>query len=71
MALNSESLNNLSFFKWMDNRSVHLFSNFHGTESSEVRRKQRDGSQLDVKVPNIVKDYNSFMGGVDKADMLK
>lgn len=38
----------VSFFKWMDNRIVTMASNFHGTESTIVKRKQRDGKSFDV-----------------------
>jgi hypothetical protein len=61
----------ISYFKWRDNRCVHLLSNFHGNESCTLRRKEKDGSEKDVPAPKIVKDYNGFMGGVDKADMLR
>lgn len=61
----------ITFFKWYDNRVVHLASNFHGTESTIVNRKQKDGTKLDVACPAIVKNYNRFMGGVDFADRLR
>ena len=58
------------FYKWKDNKVVHFVSNFHGTETTTIRRTQKDGSRKDVTCPKIVKDYNQDMGGVDKADML-
>ena len=36
----------LSLFKWSDNRAVYLLSNFHGTESAKVNRRQKDGSRI-------------------------
>ena len=58
------------FYKWKDNISVFLVSNFHGTEASAVSRTQKDGSKKQFLCPAAVKEYNENMGGVDKADML-
>lgn len=60
----------LSVYKWKDNKTVHLISNFHGTERVTINRTQKDGSKLEIGCPKAVKDYNKYMGGVDKADML-
>lgn len=60
----------LAFFGWKDNRLVYVLSNFHGTEKCTVLRTQKDGSRVEVSCPMAIKDYNSNMGGVDKADML-
>ena len=57
------------FYKWKDNISVFLVSNFHGTEASAVSRTQKDGSKKQFLCPAAVKEYNENMG-VDKADML-
>ena len=64
------SAQEIVYFKWMDNKPVHIISNFHDTEQTLILRRQRDGSQLEFPCPTAVKDYNSYMGGVDKADML-
>ena len=61
----------ISYFKWKDNRCVHLLSNFHGNETCSLSRREKDGSEKDVRAPKIVQDYNKSMGGVDKADMLR
>ncbi|XP_067141824.1 piggyBac transposable element-derived protein 3-like [Centruroides vittatus] len=61
----------IAYFKWKDNRSVHLLSNYHGTEVVNVKRTQKDGTKLDVPAPLAIKDYNTHMEGVDKADMLR
>jgi len=61
----------LSYYKWKDNKAVHLLSNFHGTKMATVTRTNKDGSKCDIMCPETVKDYNESMGGVDKADMLK
>ena len=60
----------LMFYKWKDNKSVNVLSNFHGPESSNVLRTQKDGTRKEFGCPVAVKDYNTYMGGADNADML-
>ena len=64
------SAQEIVYFKWMDNKPVHINSNFYDTEQTMILWRQRDGSRLEFACPPTVKDYNSYMGGVDKADML-
>lgn len=64
------SKDGLVLFKWEDNKSVFVLSNFHGTKISSVQRTQKDGSKAVFPCPDAVVDYNKHMGGVDKADML-
>ncbi|KAJ8928102.1 hypothetical protein NQ314_019363 [Rhamnusium bicolor] len=61
----------VTYCKWHDNRVVHLISNYHGTKSTTVKRMQKDGSRKDIACPEIVPDYNRYMGGVDRADRLR
>jgi hypothetical protein len=61
----------IAYFKWRDNRCVYLLSNYHGTETVNIKRTQKDGTRIDVQAPTVVRDYNSHMGGVNKADMLR
>lgn len=56
-------------FKWTDSKSVFLASNYHGAEVTKVKRVvKKDGTKSDVSCPQIVKDYNNGMGGVDLAE---
>ena len=62
----------LMVMKWLDNKPVHVTSN-HGTAEISSKVKCWDGrskSHVLVDCPDIVKKYNSAMGGVDLADML-
>ena len=59
------SASEIMYFKWMGNKPVHIISNFHDTEQTMILMRQRDGLQFPC--PTDVKDYNSYMGGVDKA----
>lgn len=61
----------ITFFKWKDNKVVTLASNFHGTESVQIKRKLHDGTITYIPGPDIVDDYNKFMGGVDYHDQLR
>ena len=58
--------------KWFDNKSVHLLSSFlqaHPVDLVE-RFDKKQNKTVEVPRPNIVKQYNKCMGGVDLADML-
>jgi len=59
----------ISFFKWKVNRPVHFLSDYPGMTT--VKCIQKDGAKISVPVASVVKDCNSHMGGVDKADMLR
>lgn len=48
----------ISFFKWNDNKCI----NFHGTEKTEVKRTQKDGSRKCVPCPIVVKRLQSIYG---------
>ena len=56
--------------KWLDNKGVHLLSNFAGSQpQSTASRYNRKTKTYDTIVcPNIVKVYNKFMGGIDSFD---
>lgn len=61
----------ISVFKWKDTKTVHFASNYHGSEVTTVLRKNKTGEKNNVTCPQVVKDYNRFMGGVDHADQLR
>ena len=58
--------------KWADNKIVELTSNYIGIHPLETvnRWSKKDGERIDVPCPQVVKQYNKAMGGVDLADML-
>lgn len=55
----------VSFLKWTDTKPVH------GSETTTVNRKKKDGSSVAVKCPISLSDYNKHMGGVVHADRLR
>ncbi|XP_060875876.1 piggyBac transposable element-derived protein 3-like [Metopolophium dirhodum] len=61
----------ISVFKWKDTKTVHFASNYHGSEVTTVLRKNKTAEKNNVTCPQVVKDYNRFMGGVDHADQLR
>jgi len=58
--------------RWVDNKAVHLASNHVGIgNTEEVQRWQKtQKSYANITCPEIVKDYNTSMGGVDLTDQL-
>lgn len=58
--------------KWFDNKAVSLASNYVGKgEEDTVRRWSSERSKyIDIKRPQIVRDYNKSMGGVDTLDQM-
>ena len=55
--------NAVYFTKWMDNKSVHMLSNFLATlPAQDLQRKKKKCSGKDVvKCPFVVKQYNKHM----------
>lgn len=56
--------------KWLDNKPVTLISSICSgvNEITVVRRRKGEASQMQVKCPEMIQDYNSYMGGVDLMD---
>ena len=63
---------NLMGLKWMDKRQVSMISTIHDDTIIDKRRRTRQatGGVETIKKPKVVDEYNSHMGGVDKADQL-
>lgn len=67
------SFNGISYVKWMDNKGVHLLTNFIPPMEKDTvkRRKAGSGQKIDVPCPLSVIKYNKNMGGVDLMDQRK
>ncbi|KRZ11487.1 PiggyBac transposable element-derived protein 2 [Trichinella zimbabwensis] len=59
--------NKLCVVKWFDNREVILASTYMCVDPVKPLRRwnKRQRQFIDVPCPQIVKEYNQFMGGVD------
>lgn len=64
--------NRLAAVRWNDNKVVTLISSYVGVDPVEkIKRYSKEAKmKIDVDCPQIVKEYNRHMGGVDLADML-
>uniref|UniRef100_H3GNY3 PiggyBac transposable element-derived protein domain-containing protein n=1 Tax=Phytophthora ramorum TaxID=164328 RepID=H3GNY3_PHYRM len=63
----------MRLLRWWDTRAVHMLSTGGSVESDRiVRREKLTGEQqTQVACPRVVKDYQTFMGGVDVHDQLR
>ena len=67
-----ETTNNIIAIKWFDNKAVHVISTYAGINPLDTCRWW-DGKAkcyITIERPFAIKEYNSFMGGVDLSDML-
>lgn len=64
--------NNISIVKWKDNKGVLMISTAFGAEPrTQVSRWEKKRKQyIQVSCPAIVKNYNTYMGGVDVCDQM-
>lgn len=67
------SFEGISFVKWMDNKAVHLLTNYLSPIPTQTVKRRQVGSaqSLNVTCPDIVCKYNKNMGGVDLMDQRK
>ena len=65
---NSETVN----VKWYDNRVVNMLSTFAKIHplTTVLRFHSKNKKKIEIQCPDIVKQYNRSMGGVDLADQL-
>ncbi|KAK2702173.1 hypothetical protein QYM36_019216 [Artemia franciscana] len=65
----SRHCGSIGVYKWRDSKTVRFASNYHGTEVASVKRTNYDGSTLVITAPQVAKDYNDHMGGLDLLDL--
>lgn len=68
----SDNKKNIALIQWMDSKPVLLTSTFVSADPVEkiLRWSKADRAKVEVDCPQIVKEYNRHMGGVDLSDML-
>ena len=61
--------NNMNYVQWMDTKAVHVVSTaFDPVVTSDISRRQKDGTLTTVVCPSPVVQYTRRMGGVDRFD---
>jgi hypothetical protein len=55
---------------WIDNRPVHFISTADSTKITTVSRRVGK-EKMEVNAPLAIKNYNKFMGGIDRHDRLR
>ena len=62
----------LHVVKWHDNKAVTVASTFGGVGASSTKKRwdAKSKDHVDVSYPDMIRDSNQSMGGVDLSDML-
>ena len=62
----------MNVVKWIDNKPVHVITSKNPCSelTTVLRRKKGQADKVTVKCPGVVKDYNTYMGGVDIHDQM-
>ena len=63
---------NITVLRWLDNGIVQLTSTFMGPELDDLVKRWdgKEKTMIEVQCPEIINQYNKYMGGVDLCDML-
>jgi len=63
----------IAAYAWRDKKTIFFLSSADDPtlDNLEVRRKQKDGTQILVASPSVVQNYNIKMNGVDKSDQTR
>lgn len=64
--------NAMNAVKWIDNKAVCIITtkNDCQVEETVLRRKKGQKEKVTYACPSVIKDYNQYMGGVDKHDRM-
>ena len=65
-----ESNTNIICLRWLDTKAVTLMSNYSGVDPLDTARRWDKSKRYYTQVdrPCIIKEYNTYMGGVDMMD---
>ena len=61
--------------RWTDNRYIYFVTTLHRAEMAAddpvtLKRRQADGTRIDVECPPLLPDCQAFMRGVDRSDQM-
>jgi hypothetical protein len=59
----------LECYKYLDSKPVYMLSTKHGSSLSTTPRRNPITNEIICK-PNVVTNYNKYMGGVDRSDQM-
>jgi hypothetical protein len=59
----------LECYKYLDSKHVYMLSTKHGSSLSTTSRRNRITNEI-IRKPNVVTNYNKYMGGVDRSDQM-
>jgi hypothetical protein len=66
---------NIVFISWKDKKEVKLISSVHSASdvsvcNRQIREHGKSWEKVQIPQPQAIKDYNTYMGGVDLSDQL-
>uniref|UniRef100_A0A2C9K812 PiggyBac transposable element-derived protein domain-containing protein n=1 Tax=Biomphalaria glabrata TaxID=6526 RepID=A0A2C9K812_BIOGL len=61
---------NITCLVWMDQRPIHFISSYHNPthKGGTLKRRNKDGTTVDVPTPQLCIDYTKYMSGCDVND---
>ncbi|OWZ18775.1 hypothetical protein PHMEG_0007076 [Phytophthora megakarya] len=62
---------NMKMIHLWDNRPVHMLCTGGSIELDRVVRREKSGEKVEVACPKVLKNYQTYMGGVDVHDQLR
>lgn len=70
--LTVEENENVALVRWFDRKAINFISTYVATDPVDTCKRwdHTEKEKRDIPCPQVVKEYNQFMGGVDLADML-
>lgn len=68
----TEMKTGVNLIRWMDKKAINFISTYKSIEprGTALRWNTEEKKNTEVERPDVVAEYNRFMGGVDLADML-
>uniref|UniRef100_A0A0L8G771 PiggyBac transposable element-derived protein domain-containing protein n=1 Tax=Octopus bimaculoides TaxID=37653 RepID=A0A0L8G771_OCTBM len=62
---------NIFCLVWIDHKFIHFISSCHDPSQVQVApRRNKNGSEIQISIASLVKQYNMYMGGEDKNDQI-
>ena len=62
---------NMFVTAWVDSKPCYFLSTGVSAKKAMLKRKLKNGNRVEFQCPQLVKDYNEHMAGVDSHDQLR